>query len=30
VQAYMRAWLSKVKVPQSVRVTVDVDPISFF
>ena len=30
VQAYMRAWLATVKVPTSVRVTVDVDPISFF
>ena len=30
VQAYMRAWLSGVKVPAAVRVTVDVDPVSFF
>ena len=30
VQAYMRAWLAKVKIPASVRATVDVDPISFF
>jgi hypothetical protein len=30
VQAYMRAWLAGVKVPAQVRVTVDVDPISFF
>ena len=30
VQAYMRAWLACVKVPASVRVTVDVDPVSFF
>lgn len=30
VQAYMRAWLAAVKVPTQVRVTVDVDPISFF
>jgi primosomal protein N' (replication factor Y) len=30
VQAYMRAWLARVKVPASVRVTVDVDPVSFF
>jgi primosomal protein N' (replication factor Y) len=30
VQAYMRAWLGHVKVPTQVRVTVDVDPISFF
>ena len=30
VQAYLRAWLSKVKIPAAVRATVDVDPISFF
>ncbi len=30
VQAYMRAWLGQVKVPAAIRVTVDVDPISFF
>ena len=30
VQAYMRAWLASIKVPTQVRVTVDVDPISFF
>jgi primosomal protein N' (replication factor Y) len=30
VQAYMRAWLALVKVPAAIRVTVDVDPISFF
>ena len=30
VQAYMRAWLAKLKIPAAVRVTVDVDPISFF
>jgi primosomal protein N' (replication factor Y) len=30
VQAYLRAWLSLVKIPASVRATVDVDPISFF
>jgi primosomal protein N' (replication factor Y) len=30
VQAYMRTWLATVKVPTAVRVTVDVDPISFF
>jgi primosomal protein N' (replication factor Y) len=30
VQAYMRAWLAQVKVPAAIRVTVDVDPISFF
>jgi primosomal protein N' (replication factor Y) len=30
VQAYLRAWLGKVKIPAAVRATVDVDPISFF
>jgi primosomal protein N' (replication factor Y) len=30
IQAYLRAWLASVKVPNSVRVTVDVDPVSFF
>jgi primosomal protein N' (replication factor Y) len=30
VQAYLRAWLASVKLPGRVRVTVDVDPVSFF
>ncbi|HYJ36280.1 MAG TPA: primosomal protein N', partial [Rhizomicrobium sp.] len=30
VQAYLKAWLTPVKVPASVRVAVDVDPVSFF
>ena len=30
VQAYLRAWLASVKVSNRVRVTVDVDPVSFF
>ncbi|MEI9990549.1 MAG: primosomal protein N' [Rhizomicrobium sp.] len=30
VQAYLRAWLAAVKVSNKVRVTVDVDPVSFF
>jgi primosomal protein N' (replication factor Y) len=30
VQAYLKAWLPLVKAPASVRVTVDVDPVSFF
>ena len=30
VQAYLRAWLALVKIPNAVRVTVDVDPVSFF
>ncbi|MGQ2973765.1 MAG: primosomal protein N', partial [Brevundimonas mediterranea] len=29
LQAFLRAWLTRVKVPASVRVTVDVDPYSF-
>ncbi len=29
LQAFLRAWLSRVKVPASVRLTVDVDPYSF-
>ena len=29
VQAFLRAWLGRVKVPGSVRLTVDVDPYSF-
>ncbi|MGN6515810.1 MAG: primosomal protein N' [Rhizomicrobium sp.] len=30
VQAYLRAWLATVKVPNAVRVAVDIDPVSFF
>jgi len=30
VQAYLKAWLTAVKVPAAVRVAVDVDPVSFF
>jgi primosomal protein N' (replication factor Y) len=30
VQAYLKVWLPLVKAPASVRVTVDVDPVSFF
>ncbi len=30
VQAYLRAWLVAVKPAKSVRLTVDVDPVSFF
>ncbi|HEY3776979.1 MAG TPA: primosomal protein N' [Rhizomicrobium sp.] len=30
VQAYLAAWLARVKLPNSVRLTVDVDPVSFF
>lgn len=29
LQAFLRAWLSRVKVPASVRLTVDIDPYSF-
>ncbi|HYK80971.1 MAG TPA: primosomal protein N' [Micropepsaceae bacterium] len=30
IQSYLRAWLAPVKIPSSVRLTVDIDPISFF
>jgi primosomal protein N' (replication factor Y) len=30
VQAYLRAWLARVQCPNSVRLSVDVDPVSFF
>jgi primosomal protein N' (replication factor Y) len=30
VQAYLKSWLASIKVPASVRVAVDVDPVSFF
>jgi primosomal protein N' (replication factor Y) len=30
VQAYLRAWLARVKVPGAVRLTIDIDPVSFF
>jgi primosomal protein N' (replication factor Y) len=30
IQAYVRSWLAKVKIPSGVRLTVDIDPISFF
>ncbi len=30
VQAYLHAWLDAVKLPNAVRLTVDVDPVSFF
>ncbi|HWA88440.1 MAG TPA: primosomal protein N' [Rhizomicrobium sp.] len=30
MQAYLRAWLRRVKVAKAVRITVDVDPMSFF
>jgi primosomal protein N' (replication factor Y) len=30
IQNYMRAWLAAVKIPNAVRVTVDIDPVSFF
>ncbi len=30
IQAYLRAWLAEVKIPSSVKLAVDVDPISFF
>ncbi len=30
VQAYLHAWLDAAKIPNGVRLTVDVDPVSFF
>jgi primosomal protein N' (replication factor Y) (superfamily II helicase) len=30
IQGYLRAWLAHVKIPSGVRLTIDVDPISFF
>ncbi len=30
IQAYLRAWLAASSVPKHVRLTVDVDPVSFF
>ena len=30
VQAYLKTWLGGIKIPAAVRVTVDVDPVSFF
>ena len=29
LQAFLRAWLARVKIPSSVRLSVDVDPYSF-
>ena len=30
MQAFLKSWLAGVKIPAAVRVTVDVDPVSFF
>ncbi len=30
IQSYLRAWLASVKIPSGVRLTIDVDPLSFF
>jgi len=30
IQAYLRTWLAALKIPGSVRLTIDVDPVSFF
>jgi primosomal protein N' (replication factor Y) len=30
IQGYVRAWLPAVKIPSAVRLTIDIDPISFF
>jgi primosomal protein N' (replication factor Y) len=30
MQAYLRTWLERVKLPNAVRMAVDIDPVSFF
>jgi primosomal protein N' (replication factor Y) len=30
VQAYLRTWLKEVEIPRSLRLSIDVDPISFY
>ncbi len=30
IQSYLRAWLARVKLPNALRLAVDVDPVSFF
>jgi primosomal protein N' (replication factor Y) len=30
IQAYLRTWLARIQCPSSVRLTVDIDPVSFF
>ena len=30
IQAYVRAWLEAMKIPSGVRLTIDIDPTSFF
>jgi primosomal protein N' (replication factor Y) len=30
IQSYLRAWLALVKIPSGIRLTVDIDPMSFF
>jgi primosomal protein N' (replication factor Y) len=30
IQSYLRTWLASAKIPANVRLTIDVDPISFF
>ncbi len=30
IQSYLRAWLAPMKIPSSVHLTIDIDPISFF
>ncbi len=30
IQGYLRTWLAEVKIPSNVRLTIDIDPISFF
>jgi primosomal protein N' (replication factor Y) len=30
VQNYLRAWMEEVEIPRAVRLTIDVDPLSFY
>jgi hypothetical protein len=30
VQAYLRTWIASVKIPPAIRLTIDIDPVSFF
>jgi primosomal protein N' (replication factor Y) len=30
VQEYLKSWLATQKIPSNVRLTIDIDPMSFF
>jgi primosomal protein N' (replication factor Y) len=30
VQSYLKTWLARVKIPSGIRLTIDIDPMSFF